>query len=365
MSSMPPGAVPYVRDPRAPRKKPYQTWFEREGLELVSGYAVDDLGALSLGYWERLGCAASYVHLEGGNGYVGALVGEIPPGGQTKPIHHMFEAQVLILRGSGVSQFWVTDDKSKALTLEWRRGSVFSPPLNVWYQLFNGSGSEPVRFAAVSNAPMIANIYRNSDFIFNTPYHFADRFDGRDNYFSSEFEKSEEEDTSVNFIPDVYAVPLTSHEERGRGYSRLGISLSGNAMAGHIGSFAVGTYKKIHRHGGGAQVIVLGGTGYSVMWPAEGDPERDLVRADWHAGSLVVPPENWYHSHFNTGPEPARVLALRRGFRGLGPDWYSTISSREGGHQLEYEDEPPNIRPMYEAELAKRGVTLQMAPIRR
>src|SRR5207253_267401 len=156
-----------------------------------------------------------------------------------------------------------------------------SPPLNVWYQLFNGSGSEPVRFVAVNNAPMVATIYRNSDFVFNTPYHFADRFDGRDNYFSADFVESVVEDMAVNFIPDVYAVPLTSHEERGRGYSRLGINLSGNAMVGHIGSFEVGTYKNVHRHHGGAQVIVLGGRGYSLMWPAEGDFERDVVRADW------------------------------------------------------------------------------------
>jgi hypothetical protein len=359
------GDMPHTGTPWAPKKKPYVTWFEREGLELVGGYAVQDLGALPLGHWERLGCAASFVHLEGGNGYVGALVGEIPPGGQTKPIHHMFEAQIVILRGSGVSQFWATDDKREALTLEWRRGSIFSPPLNVWYQLFNGSGSEPVRFVAVNNAPMVANIYRSSEFVFNTPYHFADRFDGRDNYFSSDFSQSEEEDTAVNFIPDAYALPLPSHEERGRGYSRLGINLSGNAMAGHIGSFSVGTYKNVHRHTGGAQVIVLGGQGFSLMWPSEGDFDKDLVRVDWGAGSLVVPPENWFHTHFNTGPEPARILALRRGFRGLGPDWYPTISTRKGGHQLDYADEPPQIRPMYEAELAKNGVPLNMPPIRR
>jgi uncharacterized RmlC-like cupin family protein len=344
------------------RRRPtaYETWLEREGVPLVGGYGVEDLRALPLGWWERLGCPAAYVHLEGGNGYVGALVAEVPPGRESRPIHHLYEEQILILEGRGLTQFW-TDDKSKALTVEWKAGSLFSPPLNVWYQMYNGSGSEPVRFVAVNNAVMMVNIFRNADVLFNTPYHFTDRFDGRENYFDSTFRDSEEEDKAVNFIPDVYAVPLVSHEERGRGYSRLGINLSGNAMNGHIGAFEVGTYKKAHRHGGGAQVIILSGQGFSLMWPRDGE----MVRVDWRPGSMLVPPEGWYHTHCNTGPEPARVLALRRGFRGLGPNWYPTVSTHLGGHQLEYEDEPPELRAMYEAELARRGVPLNMAPIQR
>ena len=220
-----------------------------------------------------------------------------------------------------------------------------------------------MRFVAVNNAPMVANIYRSSDFIFHTPYHFADRFDGRDRYFSSDFGESEEEDTAVNFIPDAYAVPLPSHEERGRGYSRSGINLSGNAMAGHIGSFTVGTYKNVHRHTGGAQVIILGGQGFSLMWPSEGDFDKDLVRVDWGAASLVVPPENLVP--YALQHRPRSGASWRCGAASGGLELDPTISTRVGGHQLDYEDEPPHSRPMYEAELAKNGVPLNMPPIQR
>ena len=48
----------------------------------------------------------------------------------------------------------------------------------------------------------------------------------------------------------------------------------------------VGTYKKAHFHGPGAHVVILGGQGYSLMYP-QGQP---IQRYDWKPGSMVVPP---------------------------------------------------------------------------
>ena len=42
-----------------------------------------------------------------------------------------------------------------------------------------------------------------------------------------------------------------------------------------------------------------------------------------------------------------------------------TVSQYEGGHLLEHENEPPEIRAMYEEELKKEGVLLRMPPIER
>jgi len=89
------------------------------------------------------------------------------------------------------------------------------------------------------------------------------------------------------------------------------------------------------------------------------------VRVDWKKGSLLVPPEGWYHHHFTTSRDAARHLALRRGLRGIGVNWLPSVSERDGGHMLEHEDEPPEIRVMYEAELAKEGVQFLMPPIKR
>jgi hypothetical protein len=40
-----------------------------------------------------------------------------------------------------------------------------------------------------------------------------------------------------------------------------------------------------------------------------------------------------------------------------------SVSQHEGGHMLEHENEPPEIRAMYEAELAQEGLPFRMKPL--
>ncbi len=136
--------------------------------------------------------------------------------------------------------------------------------------------------------------------------------------------------------------------------------LSENSMAAHTSSFPIGTYKKAHRHHAGAHVTILSGEGYTLMWK---DGERPQ-RYDWKAGTMVVPPEMWWHQHFNVGKESANYLAIhgrisRKHGSGL-KRWKTDQDVKEGGDQIEYENEDPMIREMFETELAKRGLQIQM-----
>ena len=108
--------------------------------------------------------------------------------------------------------------------------------------------------------------------------------------------------------------------------------------------------------------MILSGQGCSILWP-EGE-ERTTV--DWAQGSMVVPPDQWFHQHFNYGAKPARYLALRWGswryrFSGVSQREGSTYKSvKEGGAQIEYEDEDPQIHRDFEAAVAKAGAVCGM-----
>lgn len=339
---------------RFSQKSVFLRWCDSENLEVITGYSVKDLRKINLTrIWKRLELPSAYCHLEGSQGFTGALVTEIPAGKNSALTRHMYEEQILVLEGKGSTQFW---SGGKNITLEWKTGSIFSPPLNTVHQHFNGSRAKPVRLIAVNNAPLVFNIFNSPDFVFNSQYEFSDRFSCKAVFFTSVFSAGTIEDLKVNFIPDAYSVKLDSHPERGKGFSRIGIQMSGNSMVGHIMQIKSGTYKKLHRHHAGTHIIVLAGKGYTLMWP----PKGDRIRIDWQKGSLLVPPEGWYHSHFVTSSEDARHLALRRGLRHVGTTWMPMVSESEGGHMLEHENESSDIRKAYEEELAKEGLELKM-----
>jgi len=141
--------------------------------------------------------------------------------------------------------------------------------------------------------------------------------------------------------------------------------MANNNMKNHISEFPVGTYKKAHRHGPGAHLVLLSGTaGYSLLWTKE--DRSDMMKCDWQVGSMViVPSDNCFHQHFNSGSTRARYLALRQGDMGLqtpkgGAPEGSAKSFKEGGYQTEYEDEDREIHEIFEKELAAHGATCKM-----
>jgi len=138
-------------------------------------------------------------------------------------------------------------------------------------------------------------------------------------------------------------------------------------MHAHMSEMPVGTYKKGHRHGADFHIFPVTGHGYTLLW-YEGD--RDFVRVDWKHGSVYAPPDMMFHQHFNTSPEPARYLAVafgglrypfsedkRKTFMGM------DVSVRDGGRQVEYEDQDPRIHRIYLEGLAANGVDSRMDAI--
>ena len=337
----------------------YHNWQQEQKIPINTGFFIEDLRKVELAPWSLKGGLGAFINLDGTGGTNDAYVCEIPPGKQLNRQRHLYEEMVFILDGHGATSIWQKNGKKH--TFEWHPGSLFAVPLNAWYQLFNGQGNAPVRYFSVTNAPFIMNLFHNLDFIFENDFTFADRFTPEDeDYFSGKGQLWGRK-MSVNFVPNTREIQLYEWKERGAGGRHVNFDLAGNVMGAHISEFPVGRYKKAHSHGPGAHVTILTGQGYSLLWPEGGE----RVRVDWRPGSVVVPPNQWFHQHFNSGAEPARYLALRWNswryrFVALNSDTPVDVSVKQGGAQIEYEDEERVIHEIFESALAKVGAPCHM-----
>ena len=347
----------------------YAAFQATEGIPIITGFAVDDLRAVEVKPWARLECLGTYINLDGAGNTNDAYVAEIEPGKKMAPERHLFEKNIYVLSGRGATL--VGDDPKSRISFEWHKGSVFSVPINTWHQHLNGSGTEPARFVAVTTAPLTMNLFHNDGFIFDNPYVFEDRvspaklFSGEGTMFSSVNGRTNAWET--NFVPDIETFTTFTWKERGAGGAHIKLELAEQTQTAHISEFPVGTYKKAHRHGPGAHVIIVKGMGYSLLWPSHGSPHDGMERVDWKPGAMVVPPNGWFHQHFNGGTTPARYLAFRwnsqKYFFSLGSpmEGDTDVSVKLGGGQIEYEDEEPMIHELFEEALAKVGTSSQMA----
>lgn len=340
----------------------YDLWQEKEGIPVYKLFHVENLMQVELGDWERYGCKGAFVNLADPHMTTAAIL-EIPPGGKTKSVKHIFEALIYGISGRGRTT--IRSPEAPEVSVDWTAASLFSPPLNTLYSHKNLDSSAPLRMLMVANAPLVLSLYHNEKFVFDNAAVFTDRFRGQDDYFSNAGRHLGGRVWRTNFVPDVSRFALIDWLRRGSGAKSFHLSMADNTMACHVSEFAVGTYKKAHRHGPGAHVIILAGEGYSLLW----EEGKERMRVDWRPGSMFSPPEWWYHQHFNTGAEPARYLALRRGGSPehplrLGMTGGRGSNEEAGAEQIEYEQEDPAIRQLYINELARRGLELRMAPIK-
>ena len=339
------------------KETPYTRWIEKEGLDIIDGIYVPDLNTLELKPWARRNGSGIFINHDASRTSNDCYVCEIGPGDELKTQRQLYEEMIMILSGRGSTSVW--NDAGQKVSFEWQAGAMFSIPVNTWHQHFNGSGKDKVRFVAVTNLAPILNVFEEPDFIFNTAYDFKSRFSGESDYFAPK-DKMSGLLLETNFVADVVNLPLIEAKERGAGGGHIRFNLAKSSMNTHISQFPVGTYKKAHAHGPGAHVIILAGEGYSLMWPEGEEPKR----YGWHPGSMITPPNMWYHQHFNKGTTPARYLAFKyegvaiRNAQGVPKAW---ISRRIGGHQIDYADESPQVRTTFAEALAESGLESHMA----
>ncbi len=348
----------------------FDEWVAREGLDLLRGWKVDDVYTVPLKYWARTGGNAVQIQLDGTGELNAAYVCEIPPGKELTPQRHLYEELTYVLSGRGSTSVWYEGQEKKSF--EWSAGSLFAIPLNAWHQHFNGSGREPTRFLAMTTAPVMMNLIRDEDFIFNNDRTFPSRYSGADSYFSGEIDLDTFNGWDVpvsvgfsNFFPDIEAMKFNDTNRGWRARSAQ-YELANGVVSAHTLQMPGGAFTKLHRHGPGAHVLWLKGEGYTMMWPDGGE----WVKEFWGPGTMLVPPAGWWHQHCIVSSEPAEHLALKLGSRTHSvtrANMNSLKSTRNGGNQMDFEDTPPEVldklNRIFEAECAKRGTPAHLEAI--
>lgn len=343
---------------------PYRDWLSGEGLPVSGGFG-SDLRRVDVAPWGRIDARGAVVLLDGRGDFVDLQVWEIAPGRSTAPQQHLYEQVVYVVGGAGSTSIDQPDGTTRSF--EWGESSLFAIPLNARYRHHNASGQAPARLACVTDLPIMINVFRDPAFIWKNPARFPQRF-GRAKDYAGDGSflpvRPGRHMWETNFVPDLRAFKLQEWKARGAGGSNIMFALADGTLHAHVSEMPVGTYKKGHRHGADFHVFAVSGHGYSIYW-YEGDTEFE--RFDWQHGAVFAPADRQFHQHFNTSAEPARYLAIAFGSlryptiadkkaTWLGMD----VSVKDGGRQVEYEDEDPRVLRLYEEELRKRGVASKM-----
>jgi mannose-6-phosphate isomerase-like protein (cupin superfamily) len=350
----------------------YLDWIAKEGLKVSEDYGID-LFTVETADWPRYGVKGAAVHLKGRGDFSNMFVFNIPPGKSTSPQRHLYEDVVYVLEGRGSTQVEFSDGTKHSF--EWGPKSLFAIPLNAKHRFFNASGTERALLVATTNLPLIMNTFHNEDFVFGAEFDFMDRA-GKREYYAGEGDlitvRPGNHMWETNYVPDLAAIELKSWGDRGAGGTNIMFVLADGTMHAHISEMPVGTYKKGHRHGPSFHVMCVTGHGYSLLWY---EADKDFLRIDWKHGVVFPPADRQFHQHFNTSQNPARylatavgglrypmMLAQRRSLLGVKPGEKGAVSTsiKEGGDQIEYEDQDPRIHRIWLEEMKKNGVEPKM-----
>ncbi|MBI2756083.1 MAG: cupin domain-containing protein [Chloroflexi bacterium] len=340
----------------------YERWRESIGIPIHRGYYMEDLTTLELGLWKERQAQAAFIELVGQEGITETRVTEIPPRGSLPAVQLAFDEVVYVLKGWGATTVWRPGSSEKK-SFEWHEASMFMLPRHYLHEIHNTHGSEPIRLLHYNYLPLAMSAVPDPTFFFADGADAEDRardLDLKQFYGEATLRKEEHEGVLWgrrkeawvgNFFPDMRVWDrLESNATRGAGGRSVFIEFPGSEMTCHMSVFAPRTYKKAHRHGPGRAIVIPTGEGYSVMWQ-EG---KEKVVAPWRPGSMLTPPDRWFHQHFNVGSAPARYLALHPPMQFYG---HAEKIEDRAKDQIEYVDEDPWIREKFEGELRARDLT--------
>ena len=335
---------------------------ESTGLPIYRGYFQPDLRTIELGHWEERGCDAAFLLLNGQEQVCEARVTEIPPGATLPPLKFALDEMVYVLQGRGSTSVWSGDGPKRSF--EWEARSLFRLPRHHTHQFSNLHGTQPVRLFHYNYLPVAMAAIPYIEYFVNNDSYAPDLDLDNSAYASAKAQWTQWTGGSEgmrgqrfawigNFFPDLALWDKIEKQSTGRD-PRLGsvaVHFPESPLMAHMSVFPPGTYRKAHRHGPAFAIVIPKGEGFSIMF----EEGKEKIICPWQEGAIFVPPDNWFHQHFNVGTEPMRYLALH-------PPAPFAHYERVGdpANEIDYAVEDPFIRETFEDELAKRGLKTMM-----
>ena len=208
---------------------PYLDWAAEEGVPITGGFSAD-LFKVQTAPWARYGVNGAIVNLEGRGDFSNVMLFEIPPGGATVPLQHLYEDVIYVLEGRGSTEIELPDGRKRSF--EWGEKSLFSIPLNAKHRHYNAAGQHRALFATTTNLPLLLNAFHSPGFVFSNPYCFPERagsdafFEGQGNLITV---RQGNHMWETNFVPSLDDLTLQAlwrprprqHEHQDRAGRRL------------------------------------------------------------------------------------------------------------------------------------------------
>jgi gentisate 1,2-dioxygenase len=227
--------------------------------------------------WARFGVNGAFCHLDGRDDFLTVFLIELAAGAASAPQKHLYEEVCYVLSGSGVTEFETADGRKQ--TIEWGPKSLFAVPMNARYRHRDTSG-RPARLAAVNDLRYLLSLFRNQQFIFDTPTAFPEREGG------------------TVLVPDAATATVEA------------LTLANASLGADIVELAPRTYGQASRQMQGSLLFGVAGEGFTLSWE---EGAQDFTRTDWRHGIVHAPPGMAFHQHFNPDAKPARYIDAQFG----------------------------------------------------
>src|SRR2546426_4680811 len=96
-------ASEFLKQVSIDQQSPYDLWTQSLGIPIHTGYFVDDVRTVELGWWAERECNAAILRLAGCEGVSEARVSEIPPGKTLPPMKFALDEIVYVASGRGLT----------------------------------------------------------------------------------------------------------------------------------------------------------------------------------------------------------------------------------------------------------------------